>query len=321
METRPFKRLKRWLRYLALRLIQFKVSLLPLRFALAGGAVLGRLAFALARRERAKALASLGVAFPELGRADRVALARRCFAHLGACAAELCCLRQIDPILERYVEIGPADQAVLDGAIAGGKGVILVTGHFGNWELLGRRLARTGPPLLAIAKETTDPQTTALVERVRSSGRIRTLWRGQGGAGREMRRGLQDGAILVILIDQDTKVRGLFVDFFGVPAHTPRAAADFALSTGAALVTGFIFRRPDGGHRLALARHEVRPSGDPEADSLAITRTLSAAIEQAIRAAPETWVWMHQRWKTRPEPPLVPQAAEGAKPGDSLPAP
>ncbi|WP_420840443.1 lysophospholipid acyltransferase family protein [Archangium primigenium] len=300
MERPPLaKRLKRFLRYLLVRAVLGFVSALPLGLARTLGAGFGRFAFAVAGGERRKALKSLARAFPERSDAERHALARASFRHLGMAAFEVGATTSLDANLEHLVRWDAEDRAVLEAALARGKGVVFVSGHVGNWELLARRVARAGYPSQSIAKETTDPRLTALVERFRAQGGVRSIWRGQEGAARAMLRALKAGEILGLLIDQDTRVQSLFVPFFGELAATPRAAADLALRTGAAVVVGFC-QREGQGYRL-WTEEVAWPAGpDREADALGLTAALSARIEAAIRRAPEQWVWMHQRWKTRP---------------------
>lgn len=295
------KRLKRAVRYHLLRVALLAVSALPLRLAQRLGRGFGALAFRIAGKERRKALASLERAFPEQSSADRWALARACFLHLGQAAFELACIRQLDRDVARYIEWPEADRAALSQALSRGKGVVFVTGHVGNWELLARRVALAGFPAQSIAKETSDRGTTALIEQFRLSGGVRSIWRGQDGAARQMLRALKHGEILGLVIDQDTKVQSVFVPFFGIPAATPRAAADLALRTGAALMVGFCQRKTDGTYLLTMKELAVEPSADREGDVLKLTAALSSEIERAIRRAPEQWVWMHQRWKTRPQ--------------------
>ncbi len=296
------KRLKRFLRYLLVRAALAIVSALPLGLARWLGAGFGRFAFAVAGGERRKALKSLARAFPEKSDAERHALARASFRHLGMAAFEVGATASMDAQLEHLVRWSDEDRGVLDAALARGKGVVFVSGHVGNWELLARRVARAGYPSQSIAKETTDPRLTVLVERFRARGGVRSIWRGQEGAARAMLRALKAGEILGLLIDQDTKVQSLFVPFFGELAATPRAAADLALRTGAAVVVGFCQREGDG-YRLWMEEVPWRAGEDREADALALTAALSQRIEAAIRRAPEQWVWMHQRWKTRPPEP------------------
>ncbi|RKH16481.1 lipid A biosynthesis acyltransferase [Corallococcus sp. CA047B] len=315
MERPPLtKRLKRYLRYLLiagmLRLLQF----LSLGTARTLGMTLGGWAYALAGGERRKALKSLSRAFPDRSDAERDALARGAFRHLAAAALEVASARALDTGLEALVSWPEGDRAVLEAALAKGRGVVFVSGHVGNWELLARRVAKAGYPSQSIAKETSDPRLTALVEDFRAKGGVRSIWRGQEGAARAMLRALRSGEILGILIDQDTKVQSVFVPFFGELAATPRAAADLALRTGAAVVVGFCQREGEG-YRLTMEEVPAPEVTEREAAVQALTAALSQRIEAAIRRAPEQWVWMHQRWKTRP----VMEASQAAAP--ALPDP
>lgn len=305
------KRLKRFLRYVLIRAALALVYPLPLGLARWLGARLGTLAFLAAGGERRKALKSLARAFPEKSDAERHALARACFRHLAAAAFEVGCTAALDRHLETLVAWPEADRRVLETALARGKGVVFVSGHVGNWELLARRVARAGYPSQSIAKETTDPRVTELVGRFRERGGVRSIWRGQEGAARAMLRALKAGEILGLLIDQDTRVQSLFVPFFGELAATPRAAADLAIRTGAAAVVGFCQREGDG-YRLTMEEVPVPEGLEREAAALALTAALSERIEAAIRRAPEQWVWMHQRWKTRPTDEQAPALVGGA---------
>jgi KDO2-lipid IV(A) lauroyltransferase len=305
------KRLKRFLRYVLIRAALALVHPLPLGLGRWLGVRLGALAFLVAGGERRKALKSLARAFPEKSDAERHALARACFRHLAAAAFEVGCTASLDKHLETLVTWPEADRRVLETALARGKGVVFVSGHVGNWELLARRVARAGYPSQSIAKETTDPRLTELVGRFRARGGVRSIWRGQEGAARAMLRALKAGEILGLLIDQDTKVQSVFVPFFGQLAATPRAAADLALRTGAAVVAGFC-QRDGKGYRLTMEEVPVPEGLEREAAAVALTAALSERIEAAIRRAPEQWVWMHQRWKTRPAAEPTPALMTGA---------
>jgi Kdo2-lipid IVA lauroyltransferase/acyltransferase len=309
------KRLKRFLRYLLVRAALALVHPMPLGVARWLGVRFGTLVFRVAGGERRKALKSLARAFPEKTEAERLALARACFRHLGAAMFEAGCTAALDRELKQLVAWHQEDRSVLEAALARGKGVVFVSGHVGNWELLARRVASEGFPCQSIAKETSDPRLTALVERFRARGKVRSIWRGQDGAARHMLRALKGGEILGLLIDQDTKVQSFFVPFFGELAATPRAAGDLAIRTGAAVVVGFC-QREATGYRLRMEEVPLPAEQDREAAALALTAALSQRIEQAIRRAPEQWVWMHQRWKTRPESPpaTLPAGAEAPAP-------
>jgi KDO2-lipid IV(A) lauroyltransferase len=166
---------------------------------------------------------------------------------------------------------------------------------------MAQRFAALGYPSHTIAAPTKDPRLTAYIDRIRTAARVQTIWRGQGSAIAKMEAALDRNEVVGLLIDQDTRTKGVWVDFFGKPAFTPRIVGDLALRRGTPVMSSFVFRRPDGGLQMRLARFAPpTPTGDFEADSTAYTQLMTTAIEQAIREAPHTWVWIHQRWKTKP---------------------
>jgi KDO2-lipid IV(A) lauroyltransferase len=218
--------------------------------------------------------------------------------------------------LPRYVGFAPGAERVFRDAMARGRGLLYVAGHVGNWELMAQRVPMLGPwPAATIAKATPDARLNALIERTRAEGGVATLWREDPATARAMIRCFRQNAILGILIDQDTKVQGVFVPFFGRPAHTPRAAADLALRFRAPLVVGTSGRRgprPGDGHEIGAVEVPYDPAAaDREAEAIRLTAACTAVLEDAIRRNPPEWVWMHERWKTAP-----PEAGEApqAKP-------
>jgi len=294
------KRLKHGVRFVLIRLAAAYVSLWPLRFASAVGARFGVLAWSIFCGERKKALDSLAVAFPERAEAERRAVGRASFAHLGRVVCELACLPELDRSIDTFIDWPAESRAVLDAALARKKGVIFVSGHVGHWELLARGVALAGYPVQVIAREAGDPRMTAIIESMRTAGGVKSIWRGRPGAAKDMLRAIERGEILGLLIDQDMRVPSVFVPFFGREARTPRAAADLALCTGAAVVLGFCQRVGPTSFRLSMREMPV-PAVRGESAVVELTRALTQGIEAAIRSNPEQWVWMHRRWRSRPE--------------------
>jgi KDO2-lipid IV(A) lauroyltransferase len=296
------KRVKRELRSLVVVAAIRLLSHLPRRLAWSIGTLVGHVAYRVAWGTRRLSLQSLAVAFPERSAAEREAIARAMFLHLAHVAMEVITIRSYDRDLESYVEAPNA--ALLHELLARGKGLIYVPGHVGNWELQGRRIARTGIDNSTIGKASHDPRLTRLIEEFRASGGVKTLWRESPNAGRVIIKTLRSGKALGILIDQDTKVQNVFVPFFGRLAATPRAAGELALRFGAPVVVGTIHRKgdgPDAGHVVELTEVPYDPSPvDEEAEVVRITAECSRVLEDAIRRYPAEWVWMHQRWKTPP---------------------
>jgi KDO2-lipid IV(A) lauroyltransferase len=298
------KRVKRAARSLALRAAVRLLSRLPLGPALALGALLGRVAWLVARAERRLMLEHLAVAFPERSEAERRAIARASLVHLGQMAMEAVAIRAYGDHIEEYVSFAPGAEEVVRRALARGKGLILVAGHIGNWELLARRMALLAQPNAVIARRNADPKLNEMVARFRDEGGIKTLWRDDPATGRELIRLFRQGGPLGILIDQDTRVQGVFVPFFGRLAFTPRAVGDLALRFGAAVVVGTSHRRGPrmgDGHELEMVELAYDPApADADVEVERITAAAVSEQESAIRRYPSEWVWMHRRWKTRP---------------------
>ncbi len=276
-------------------------GLMPLSVARPVGAAVGRLALLLAGTDRRRAREHLAVAFPELTPGERERILRRTARHLGLTLAEVLWLWRATP--------GDVDRLVategfhhLEAALAAGRGAVLITGHLGNWELLNARLSTAGIPMSIAVREVYDPRLHVLATRLRARFGTEVIPRG-ADAGKRLAAALRRNRVVGLLIDQDIRdVSGVFVPFFGRLAWTPLGAAMLAIRNGAPVIPAFSHRRPDGSH---LAR-ALSPLPVPEGGSLRervrdLTAAATAAIETQIRAHPEQWVWMHRRWRTRPQ--------------------
>jgi KDO2-lipid IV(A) lauroyltransferase len=317
MAVTGWKRVRRAVRAAVIRGFIRVLMLLPLAVATTIGAALGRLGWVLSSRLRRDMRESLSVAFPEKSASERDAIARASLVHLGRVGGEVITLRQWAARMNEVVEATPEALATVARARARGKGLVLVLGHIGNWELTSR-LSPHVQPNAAIGKRTWHRSLDALVERFRAENGVGTFWRDDPATARGMLRLFKEGGTLGILIDQDiADVQSVFVPFFGRLAATPRAAADFALRFGAAVLIVTCHRRGPrvrDGHRLEVEELPVRADApDREAEVVRLTAACVAVQERAIRSHPAEWVWMHQRWKTRP--PAEAEREETAPPG------
>jgi KDO2-lipid IV(A) lauroyltransferase len=286
----------------AVAILQALASVLPWRLGVALGGWVGWIAFAALPAARRRALAHVAIAFPDgTGDAGQRAMARRSFVNLGRSAFEVLMLsRRSHPPIERLCAIEGEER--LKAALAAGRGVIFLTGHFGNWELMAALVTRRGYPSSVVATPVYDPRLDRLLVDARARHGVHTISRGSPSAARHLLSGLRRNAILGMLIDQDTDVDGVFVPFFGRPACTRDGPARLAMRTGAPVFPVFIERIGSS------ARHRVRvqpplelvPEGsDPEAAVLENVTRMSAVVEAAIRRNPDQWIWTHRRWKTR----------------------
>ena len=236
--------------------------------------------------------------------AEREAVGRACLVHLAWLAAEVVTVRSYAGRLDGYVSFVPGAEATLREAMAEGRGLVMVSGHVGHWELLARRVALAGIPCATIAKAGADARLSGLLAEFRREGNYEVLLRDDPATARAMIRCFRQGKLLGLLIDQDTRVQGVFVPFFGRAAWTPRAAGDLALRFRAPVAVIWSRRRgprPGDGHELCVERVPYDgAAADRESASVGITAACTAILERAIRERPAEWVWMHRRWKSRP---------------------
>jgi len=269
---------------------------LPAGAGLWMGRRLGDLAWVALPRRRALARENLARAFGgERPPAEIHRLARRSFEHLGMSLVEGCVLlfRPAGALLSR---VDVAGHEHLEKAAAEGKGVLLLSAHLGNWELLAASHALTAFELSIVVRPLDQPLLDRLVERVRRRSGAELIAKRR--AVREMLDALRRGRMVGVLLDQNSsRSEGVFAPFFGIPASTSKGLAVISLRTGAAVVPVFIRRVDRGRHRVEFGAPLPVPA---DGGIVAYTAAFNRAIEAAIRRAPEQWLWMHERWRTRP---------------------
>jgi len=299
-ERRLLQRLRHRLAYFFVVGLFAASRLLPETICIAFGRAVGALVHRLAgkaRRLTADQLEQrLGVDRP---RAD--ALAREVFLHMGTNLGEWLVLSRWRRRYDEIVEYDPDEMAMVTSEYQRGKGTIVATAHFGNFELLAQWLANFGYSVNVVSTKLISPEVTALQARWRHAGLVRTIYRGRSNLIKAILRIFKRGEGMGVMVDIDTKAPSVFVPFFGELAKTPRTPADLALRTGASLIFGYSLRSGPRRHRIHMQKIEVEKTGDREADALRITADMTRILEAAVREHPEQWVWMHKRWKSRPE--------------------
>jgi Kdo2-lipid IVA lauroyltransferase/acyltransferase len=275
------------------------VAWLPRRWAAWLGRRLGDLAFLVVSSRRRVARANLDRALPDITAADRQRICRASFQHLGLMFVELC--TALSRPLERTLEGITVDGLHHLRTAVGTRGSALVlTAHLGNWELLTVAHRLVGVPLSVVVRPLDAPWLDAVADRLRRKAGVELI--DKRGALRPVLGALSRGRLVGILMDQNAARReGIFVSFFGQPASTSRSIAVLALRTRTPVVPIFIYREDLGRHRVVI--HPALPvdgNGD-EGDAVAqLTQRCTTSIEEAVGRAPEQWLWLHNRWRTRP---------------------
>ncbi|MDR1583962.1 MAG: lysophospholipid acyltransferase family protein [Prevotellaceae bacterium] len=181
-----------------------------------------------------------------------------------------------------------------------GKGVICLMMHVGSWELSAIMLPVMGYETSGIATALSNPKINELIVAARESRGMKNISR--GNSYKKLLQSIIKGECLIILIDQDTKVKGVFVDFFGRRAYTPLGAARLALCTHAPVLPMYMKRMENNRHQFTiLPEVPLINTGNRENDLLENTQNYTQIIEEIIRENPTQWVWMHERWKTNPD--------------------
>jgi KDO2-lipid IV(A) lauroyltransferase len=274
-------------------------ALLPARALLAFGRGLGALVWRRRLYRAAIVRENLRHALGDThDQAARDAVAAAFFRHLATNLMEFVLLGRMSPaqVRDRVELVGLEHYRA---AAAAGHGVLMVTGHFGNWELLAARLGAEGIPATFLGKSQSNPRVDRLLAALRARAGIRVIR--SGGPLKEMVSALRRGEAVGLAADQDAGPDGCFVPFLGRPASFYRGAAYFSWKLGAPVVSAMIFRQPGGRHRLELGPPYAPEPGWDEATAVTrLTEIFAQRLEAAVRRAPEQYVWTHRRWKTRP---------------------
>jgi KDO2-lipid IV(A) lauroyltransferase len=293
--------IKEQIEYVFARFLVTAFGLMPRRAARHAAAAVAWLGFHLARRQRRAGLHNLQMAFPELSSQERLRILRGCFRNLGRLLVEFSHFPELNKKnISEFVSHDGLEN-YLEG-LARGRGIIFMTAHFGAWELSSFAHSLYGYPLKFVVRPIDNPKVDALITHYRTLGGNVPIQR--RSAGRDILKALRDNEAVGILFDQNTTSdEGIFVDFFGIPAATTPAIATFALRTGAAVLPGFlIWEESVGKHRLRFDPPvKLVDTGNLEHDVAENTKLFNHILEEYVRKYPDQWLWIHRRWKTRPD--------------------
>jgi len=275
------------------------ITLLPRKLCLTLGRILGRAVFLCDPKHRKIALKNLHIAFGEnISFLERKRIARRSFVHFGETLFDFIKFSHLSE-QEREHLLSIEGEEHVRAALEKGKGVLVVTAHFGNWEFGIILLSRLGK-FDVIARALDIPRFEDELLALRESFGANVIYKQK--ATRQTLRSLKENRIIAILIDQNVlRDQAIFVDFFGKPAATTPALAMFHLRSGAPIVPAFCLPTASKGYHVRLFKPlEFPPSEDHSADVQRITQECTKIIENQIREKPEYWLWFHDRWRTQP---------------------
>jgi KDO2-lipid IV(A) lauroyltransferase len=273
-------------------------AIVPYKMGVVIGGLTGRLAYYLLVRHKKKTIENLRLAFKgEMDEEEIENTATACFENLGISLFELLCIRW-SGLKKIQKSITVEGEGYLREALKLGKGLILITAHIGNWELLGMLLAHMGYKLSVIAAPSKNIRLGEMTNAYRSRFNIETIIRGEHSSARKIIRSLRENRVLGILLDQDIKSAGIYVDFFGKKAYTPSGITSLALRFDIPVLMIFIVREERYRHRVIVIKPEgLRRGEDIKSDINHNTAIFTAIIESFIRKYPGQWVWMHDRWR------------------------
>ena len=270
------------------------------------GAAIGDMAFAFMPRLRRVGHRNLEIAFPGMARAEQHRILSGVYRNLGWLLAEFCQMPGYTLENTRgFIRYDGLEHYL--AARDRGRGVLVLTGHLGAWELSSFYHSLMGHPMSIVIRRLDNERVDELVNRIRCLHGNRVLHKDDFARG--LLSAMRHGETVGILMDTNmTPPQGVFVDYFGTPACTASGMARVALKTDAAVLPGFLLWEEASrqyvlrfGESLELVR-----TGDDEADVLANTALFTKVIEDYVRRHPDQWLWLHRRWKTRPagDPPI-----------------
>lgn len=290
------KKLRHAFEYVLMKIILFPLNILPKNFAVALGGFFGGILWSLGVRRKVSRF-NLKLCMPELDcfKADKIL--RESYKNFCRSMVEFAILPRYKGNTAKFVKLEEAGEVL--NLAKSGEGALLVTGHFGSWELLGAALCEAGVPLDFLVGEQTNPSVDGFINGVRAKMGIGIIH--MGVAARGIIQSVKGGRMVAMLSDQDAGKSSVIVNFFGNPASTPQGIAAFALKLKCPIVFGGIFRKDSSISHTVFAQ-VLRPDysnlpNDKDEAIREITQVYTSKLEEVIRQAPHLYFWPHRRFK------------------------
>lgn len=293
------KEQRRKVEYVLVLFLSLFARFLPWSLAIGVGAALGAFVFRVLGYRRDVAMGNLRSVFRETKTEKEMeAIALEAYKNVGRTFLEYLRFRSMKrEEIDAMVEIEGTEH--LDALLAAGRGGVLVTAHYGSWELFGIALAHRGYPVSFLVGKQHNERIDALLNEHRIKMGIGVIQ--VGVSARHVLQVLKRNEFICILADQDARRHGVFVNFLGRPASTPQGPAAFAVRMRAPIATAFITRTRGAHHKAVLMPPiAIEPTGRDLEDIVHYTQAYTDQITAAVMARPDHWFWPHKRWKTQP---------------------
>ena len=289
-------RISHWIEYALLWMVLLFLRIMPVKMALGAGAMLGWIGWKVLRIRRGVVLANLRQAFPDRDRRELVSIGLRSYMNSGRFMVEFGRQgRMTEDYVRRHVTVRSPERLeevrALDGAL-------LITGHFGNWELFGIVMRYMLEDVSFLVGRQSNGLVDDLINGMRSCHGI-TLYN-RKSAVKGVLKSVRRGGYVCWLSDQDAGSSGVMVDFFGLPASTPRGAAAFSCKLGVPVVPAVLVRKGKGPEHELVIGPTVMPDGElpREKAEVKLTQDYTNVLQDFIEERPDLYWWAHRRWKS-----------------------
>lgn len=280
--------------YYIYRFGQFIALALPLKFVYAVAVFLADLHYFFAFRDRSFVKNNLKVIFPDKPDKELRQISRRVFCNFAKYLVDFFRFKKLDPeYIKKNIKL--ENLHYFDQALEGGKGVVVLTAHLGNWELGGVVIALLGYPFWVVALPHKNKKVNDFFDGQRNSKGVKVITMGK--AMRSCISHVRNNHMVALVGDRDFTEKGVIIDFFGKPTHFPEGPAALRLMTGAAIVPGFMLRNPDDSFTLRIEEPvKFNPTGDKLKDLTELVKVYKNILEDYIRKYPDQWYVFRRFW-------------------------
>jgi Kdo2-lipid IVA lauroyltransferase/acyltransferase len=293
------KKLRHRLEYfIALGFIRF-AGIWSVRINLRMGSLIGKLGYRLAKKERGIADYQLEFCFPELSKTERIAIVKDVFINTGKTVFETLCINKIRKQADHWIKFH--NKQIIDEAQKEGKGAVLLVAHVANWELFTIVFEQLGIYGKAVQSPVGDEKLDNILQKNRQSVNLTMIPRQGKKSVKELLNCFRNNQILVTVIDQDTRAKSIFVDFFGKSAATPSGPASFGQKFNVPVISAYSYRDEKGVHHFDFQKQSEPPYQGGDEEMVELTQKYSLALEDHIRKHTAQWMWFHRRWRNQPD--------------------